>query len=130
MRHACRGRPAGDIIDRKQSPGLARLFLGVAAAELAVVFLLPWPAAAAAGAWPHALTYFGPVAVMTAVNIALEGRYRRAGRVLSVYASTGANNLWRLCAYCAGEEGARALAEAPEGPHSLLLALVLPPAVR
>jgi hypothetical protein len=29
----------------------------------------------------------------------LEGAFRRRGSVLAVYASTGANNLWRLCSY-------------------------------
>lgn len=46
------------------SSGRDRLFLGVAAAELAVVFVLPWAAAAAAGAWRQGLTLFGPIMVM------------------------------------------------------------------
>ena len=48
----------GDIM----SSGRDKLFLGVAAAELAVVFVLPW--AAAVGAWRQGLTYFGPIMIM------------------------------------------------------------------
>lgn len=144
------------------SSGRDKIFLSVAAAELAVVFLLPWAAAAAAGAWRQGLTYFGPIMIMvdwiwgfrldlgprgvsplrqpasaskqslgappasrslsqpppaannpppfappgpqTAVNISLEAWHRKALYVLAVYSSTGANNLWRLCAYFAGEQ--------------------------
>lgn len=69
------------------------------AAELTIIFLLPWAGAAASGAWAAAGVYFGPIAVMTAVDICVEFGSMWDGHTLAVYASTGANNLWRLCAY-------------------------------
>ena len=91
------GKPISDVIDSDTNPALARLFVAVAMAELAVVFFAPW----FAGAPATAAKYFAPIALMTAVNIFLEGAFRRRGHVLAVYSSTGANNLWRLCAYFA-----------------------------
>ncbi len=97
----CSGKPESDLIDKVKSPRTFQLFLVVAAVELSVVFLLPWVAAAASGAQAAALQYFLPIAAMTAVNIMLESAMRRRGHILAVYSSTGANNLWRLCAYFA-----------------------------
>lgn len=59
----------------------------------------------------------------TVVNIFLEARFRRAGYVLSVYASTGANNLWRLCAYFAGEPARRRWQ--PSAPAAACLVVVV-----
>lgn len=97
-----RGRPVSDPISGRDHPNLRQLFFWVAAVELAVVFVAPWAAAAVAGgAWRAALQYFGPIALMTVLNIAAEGLCRKSGHVLAVFGSTGINNLYRICAYYA-----------------------------
>ncbi|KAK4532489.1 hypothetical protein CCYA_CCYA12G3346 [Cyanidiococcus yangmingshanensis] len=100
--------PVPDILD---IPGLRQLFRLVALAELFVVYLAPLLAVLfAVGAppgtspggqsvLPLAAVYFLPNMIMTAVNINLEGVFRRRRHLLVNYSSIAVNNLWRLTVY-------------------------------
>lgn len=97
-----RGVPRREFIDKKKNPKLLKAFLMGVVLELLVVFVLPWPAMALEGGrWLLGIKLFLPIMLMTIVNIALEGYYRRRQLVTLTYANTGASGIWRLLSYCA-----------------------------
>lgn len=55
------GRPATDMQSQETQAANRRLVQGIVVSILLTVFLLPWGAMAAAGAWRAGLTYFVPV---------------------------------------------------------------------
>lgn len=92
------------LADLLQSRPQRILFVTLATVELLVVFCAPWIAlywspTRVVESIPLSLQYFLPNMVMTAINIRLEGIYRRRKHLLVVYSSVAVNNLWRLMAY-------------------------------
>lgn len=96
-----RGVPEREIIDKVNTPRLFVAFVVGALLELLVVYVLPWPAMAIHGNWRLGCTLFAPCMIMTAINIFLEGLFRRKKLITTVYSNTGASGLWRLLSYCA-----------------------------
>jgi len=97
-----RGVPQRELIDKEENPALLKTFIACALLELLVVYVLPWPAMALEGGrWRLGVKLFSPCMVMTVINIALEGYYRRQRLITLTYANTGASGLWRMLSYCA-----------------------------
>jgi len=101
----------GNVPDMLSEPKVRQIFRILAFMELFVVYLAPLLATAFAqlsggasvpplgSTLSLAALYFLPNMVMTAVNIRLEGLFRKRKQLLVNYSSTAVNNLWRLIAY-------------------------------